>query len=155
MKECPNFPGYAATEDGRIFKTERTFRYDKKVPYEMKPRLDSDGYLLVGKGMKVHRMVADAFIPNPDDKPQVAHNNGVRDDNRVENLRWATVSENHCDKRRHGTSAHPARKLSPFQLDTARSLVASGHSVSSIAPMFGISREGLGKAIRGVTYVSR
>ena len=43
---------------------------------------------------RVHRLVADAFIPNTEGKPQIDHINGDRLDNRVENLRWATGREN-------------------------------------------------------------
>lgn len=58
--------------------------------------LHKNGYRTVrirGKDYKVHRLVAETFIPNPENKPTVDHINRIRDDNRICNLRWATQKE--------------------------------------------------------------
>lgn len=68
----------------------------------LKPQLSKTGYYIVcfNKNSKktfrqVHRLVAEAFIPNPDNKPIINHKNGVKTDNRAENLEWCTYLENH------------------------------------------------------------
>lgn len=67
------------------------------------PQHDKDGYKVIhlrdtfnGKNrlLKVHRLVAETFIPNPNNYPSIDHINGKRDDNRVENLRWCTNKQN-------------------------------------------------------------
>jgi hypothetical protein len=50
------------------------------------------------KQISIHRLVAEAFIPNPNNLPCVDHINGIKYDNRVENLRWCSHSQNHQNK---------------------------------------------------------
>ena len=64
----------------------------------LKPYLGLNGYYSVclenRKRYLLHRLLAETFLPNPENKPQVDHINRNRSDNRVENLRWATAKEN-------------------------------------------------------------
>lgn len=67
----------------------------------LKPKKNSDGYIHVdlykegnGKNFKIHRLVAQAFIPNPENLPQINHKNEIKTDNYVSNLEWCTSQYN-------------------------------------------------------------
>lgn len=91
FKGLNGYPGYMISSDGRIFKDGE----------EIKQHPNGRGYNFVflnkdgeRKNARVHRLVAENFIPNPENLPVVNHKNCNKLDNRVENLEWVSYQEN-------------------------------------------------------------
>lgn len=92
-KPVTGFKTYEVSDQGRLrnINTGRVFIGTKDAFGYKHVRLANDGRYFL---KKVHRLVAKAFLENPENKPIVDHINNDKTDNRVENLRWCTYSEN-------------------------------------------------------------
>jgi hypothetical protein len=126
----------------------------------LKPRLSNRGYVEVnlqiggGKGVRrrVHRLVAKAFLEPDPTRPQVDHINAIRTDNRVENLRWATPSENLQYARDSGHLNDQERIAASIRV-MARPLLRSDGvvfpSIVSAAKELGVAPQSIGNVLKG------
>ena len=143
---------YQISNVGRI-KSLRRYVYNhfskEKI---LTPVLTKKGYLQIRlsdgkrfKGYKIHRLVAQAFIPNPDNKPQVNHIDGNKLNNKVDNLEWCTGKENmiHAAKNKllkdvSGNKNPNCKKINQFDLDG--NFIKEWDSIYDITNAFKIDR---------------
>ena len=111
MKELKEYPGYYVNEMGEVFSTSKNYSVPKKLLQEV----DDRGYhrvrLQVGKYNQkkraVHRLVAEAFIPNPLGLSDVDHKDDDPNNNKLSNLQWMSHGAN-CKKSRHNIGRNKA-----------------------------------------------
>ena len=92
-KPIPNYPNYSATQSGKIF-SHKTKKY-------IRGQINNEGYIRLGlygdngeKKFLIHRLIAQTFIPNPENKPQVNHIDNNKSNNCVNNIEWISNQEN-------------------------------------------------------------
>ena len=139
--------GYEVSDQGNVRSLYRKGRHLKPAcgnGYKQVVLYAEDGF--TKKGLTVHRLVALAFIPNPKGLPWVNHLNGIKTDNRADNLEW-------CDRSRNVKHAYEAGLLKPKTgsengnsrfSERERRVIAHlseiGFSQKGIADMFGVSQ---------------
>lgn len=144
---------YQISNMGRVKSLPRKHVKEEKI---LTPTKNKRGYLVVDflkdkvkKHWKVHRLVAIHFISNPENKPEVNHIFGDKDDNRFFMLQWSTEQEN----REHAINARiSAAKLSEEQVIELRELSLEGHSSKYLAEKFSVSRPNVRAVINRKTW---
>lgn len=161
---------YIVTDRGTVYSTDY-MHTGKSKP--LKTRLDKDGYVIVtiyldGKryDKKMHRLVAEAFIPNPKNKPEVNHKNGIKTKNSKRNLEWVTTFENLYHAWDTGLSSFDNREgennaYSKHTNQTIRkvckALESNKLTIKEISEKYGVSRATIEQILLGNqwTFISK
>lgn len=143
---------YEVDTEGNVY----SLRFNRKLS----PKNNWDGYLRIqlwdhGKCQYVgiHRLIAEAFIPNPENKPFINHKNGNKQDNRVENLEWCTQQENIVHAWKTGLSKshmnHPKQsaKVLQFSYD-GQTLIKEWPSQMEVERQLGINHVNVSHSCR-------
>ena len=122
------YPNYEVSDQGEVrnAKTKKLLSLKKKIRGYVYVHLHQDGK---SKVVTVHRLIASAFIPNPNNLETVNHINYIKDDNRVENLEWMSYSENSGNKNPHKIIV--GKQIE--QLDLNGNILAEFDSISQAA----------------------
>lgn len=150
-KDIKGYEGfYQISNIGRIKNLPRKYAPRERI---RKNCLDSDGYGLIilyrdgtSKTKKIHRLVAQAFIENPLNLPEVNHKNGIKTDNYTDNLEWVTTRQNIEHAIKIGLmnpigEDNSNSKLRSKDVKEIKRLISLGLTSRKIASMFGMSNQ--------------
>ena len=155
MRYVENYPNYKVSTTGEVW----SCKYHKFLKFSF----DRRGYArvkLYNESSKctvlVHRLVGIAFIPNPSGKRTINHKDGVKSNNNVSNLEWATDSENAIHAFNTGLRKAPkqkSRKLSREEVLSVRKLYFENHEKQrDIAIKYGMNQRAIWAVIHKKTY---
>ena len=155
---------YYVSSKGRI----KHFKHNRWVFVSLSKT--NDGYskctlFINGKAKyyRVHRLVANAFIPNPLNKPTVNHIDGNKDNNSADNLEWSTLSEQMVHAYATGLKKpvkgcnHPSSTLTQEQVDEIRSLYKphdKQFGMIALAKRFNVSEVTISRIVRNKSYIN-
>lgn len=135
-----------------------TYRTDKPKEVEKKPSLNKGrGYMYVrttNRNHILHRLVASAFIPNPENKPEVNHKNGNKANNRVDNLEWVTSKENAQHAIKNGLTKHMKKnegnlKYTQEEINAVYNLVMDGMAYAKAGGIYQMPYSTVAHLMRG------
>lgn len=157
-KDIPQYEGmYQISNLGRIKSFRRSTKHYWQDEYILKPSIANNGYCqvtlyrdAVRKKFLVHRLVAEAFIPNPGNLPQVNHKDENPLNNAASNLEWCTAEYNNA----YGTARiriTDTKSQSVEQLTVDGRVIAIYRSARIACEMLGVTKSSLGYALRNGT----
>lgn len=145
-----NYPMYEVSSEGRI-RSYYNGKYGRRsIPKLMSNKIDKIGYVFIHlknqngrKPCRIHRLVAEAFIPNPDNLPEVNHIDENKENNLVSNLEW-------CDRIHNIRHSKPWDKeeVSVNQYDLNGTLINTWSSMSEAARYCNVSPQSIFSAIK-------
>lgn len=155
MKQIQEYPNYYVTEDGKIISTKRVAGRDGKgmctTHKELSVLHNHKGYCMVNltkdkqsKTRYIHRLVAQAYLENPSNLPQVNHKDGNKDNNHYTNLEWCTALHNNlhaidCGLREgQKGETNSQAKITESQAINIINLILEGLSNIEIADVFNL-----------------